>query len=273
MSNLAKERQIQRLKYIDLCAYVLGYINRKVLMNRFDVKQAWGTKDFNTYQEKAGHNIVYDHSLKAYTPTNWFRPYYEHSVDDAIDLISEGRQSIICEPNFSKKAYSYAIPSVSSELENVAPLLRALTLGKKTEIEYISRSSGKSSRIIAPHSLIKTGCFAYARAFDHQTGEFRSFKLNRVLSSKLIDSVPINNEQKSDDEDWNTELTITIGLNGDVDNQEAIEFDYGLKDGVMTLTVKKALKMYFLMDWNIAPMEMCDLPNKLFPLKVLSISA
>ena len=272
MSELSQERQIQRLKYIDLCAYILGFVNRKVLMNRFDVKQAWATKDFTIYQEKTGDNLVYDHALKAYKPVDWFTPHYDHDVDDAIDLISEGKQSIICEPKFATNTYSYAIRSVKPDLKKVFSVLRALHLGKKVELKYLSRSSGHSLRIIAPHSLIKTGCFTYVRAFDHKSGEFRSFKLNRVIDSKFLDSQPGQMECKEADVDWQTKVTLKIVINKNVDNPEAIEYDFGLNNGKIEIPIKKALVMFFLMDWNIAPKEFPDLPAKLYPLRVESVN-
>lgn len=39
MPSVIDERQAERLQYIDLCAYVLGAVNRNVLMNRFEIKQ------------------------------------------------------------------------------------------------------------------------------------------------------------------------------------------------------------------------------------------
>jgi len=273
MSYLAQERQLQRIQYIDLCAYVLGFVNRKFLMNRFDVKQAWATKDFAAYQAKSGDGLVYDHGLKGYKPVAWFTPLFEHSVDDAIQLICEGKQSILCEPKFSGNVYSYAIKSVKPELANIYNVFRALHLNKKVEIEYISRTSGKSSRLIAPHSLIKTGCFAYARGFDHLTGEFRSFKLNRVVSSKVFESKPLACQTKIADEEWNADVRVIIKANEGLGNKESIEFDYGLVDGKLEVIIKKALLMYFLMDWNIAPQGYDSLPSVLFPLKVEAIES
>ena len=268
MSDLAQERQLQRLQYIDLCAYILGFVNRKFLMNRFDVKQAWATKDFTAYQTKSGNSLVYDHGLRAYKPMEWFAPVFEHSVDDAIQLICEGRQSLLCEPKFAGNAYSYAIQSVKPNLANIFNVFRALHLSKKVEIEYISRSSGKTSRLIAPHSLIKTGCFVYVRGFDHRSGEFRSFKLNRVVNSKLVESRPSGRQTQFADQEWNIDVCVIIKANEKQGNKESIEFDYGLVDGRLEITIKKALLMYFLMDWNIAPQGYDSLPPVLFPLKV-----
>lgn len=270
MQNIAQDRQVERLKYIDLCAYILGAINRVGLMKRFNIMQAWATKDFTAYQENAPHNLVYDNRVRAYVPTDWFSPYYEHDIDDALDLLCKGTQSIVCEPKFANQNYSYTIQNVRPKLENIAALLRAINRGYKVEVSYVSRSRGLSTRVIAPHSLIRTGCFTYVRAFDHLSGEFRSFKLNRIQSSRLRNEVPIEAQIKAHDVDWTTDTKLVIEINGDLPHPESIEFDYGLKNGQLTLVIKKALIRYLLTDWNIAPMEYGDLPSTLFPLRVTS---
>lgn len=271
MSELSQDRQLQRLRYIDLCAYVLGCVNRNVIMNRFDVKQVWATEDIKVYQEKTGTNLVYDHGMKCYRPVDGFTPLFEHDVVDAIELISEGKQTLFCEPRFANNSYSYAIKSVQPLLKNLNHVFRALSLGKMVEIDYISLKNGKSNRLIAPHSLIRTGSFTYVRAFDHKSGEFRSFKLNRIVRSNLINRAPLKTEVKEADKDWQSDITLIIKVNDGVEHIEAIEFDYGLVDGVLEVSVKKALIMFFLMDWNIAPLGFEKLPGALFPLKLESI--
>ena len=242
-------------------------------MNRFDVKEAWSTRDFNRYQEIAANNLLYDHRLRAYTPTKWFSPCFEHKIEDAIDLIANGTQQVTCEPKFAKNVNSYSIPSVLPELKVVAPIFRSLNLAQKVEIEYLSRSSGRTTRVIAPHTLIKTGNFVYVRAFDHKSGEFRSFKLNRVIASRESEITLDEHQKKAFDPDWNTKVNVVVGINGSPENPEAIAFDYGLESGELTICMNKALVPFFLSDWNIAPIKYNDLPDKLFPLKVLSVTS
>lgn len=268
MSELTQERQLERLKYIDLCSYILGYINRKLLMNRFEIKQAWSTKDFAAYQELTGNQLEYDHALRAYKPKVDFSPYYEHSASVALELLASGSQTIICEPNLSDRACSYKINNVEPALKNIFSVLRGLYLGTKVNIEYISRSSGITQRTLAPHALISTGSFYYVRAFDYKTHEFRSFKLNRIVSSSTIGHKPELSESRSYDNEWNQDIELTIVCNGPLDNKEAIEFDYGLIEGKLKIQIKKAVLMYFLMDWNIAPLEYTNLPPTLFPLRI-----
>lgn len=272
METITDIRQEQRLRYIDMCAYVLGLTNRRQLMNRFDIKEAWSTRDFKRYQQMAENNLVYNNRLKAYSPTKWFSPYYQHDIKDVIDLIANGTQKIVCQPKFSILSGSYSVPGIFPSLSVVAPIFRALNLEAKVEITYLSRTSGQSVRTIAPHTLIKTGNFVYVRAYDHKSGEFRSFKLNRVVSSRDSDITVAENHGKTFDNEWNTEIDVIVGINGSPENPKTIEFDYGLTNGRLAITMRRALLPFFLADWNIAPQDFNDLPETLFPLKVIDIN-
>ena len=267
MLDLKTQRQEERLKYIDLCAYVLGVVNRKILMNRFDVKEAWATNDFKTYQVRSSSSLIYDHGLKAYKPTDSFSPIFKHDSVAAIQLLSQGSQTIVCEPSFASKSYSFEIPTVKPELKTIYPILRAINLNKQVEIEYFSRKKGKTKRKLSPHSLIKTGCFEYVRAFDHNENEHRTFKLNRVSNAHLIDIKPNDEETIKADHDWNTEVTLTIGINSEGTEKETIKYDYGFEHDSIDIKVKKAIIPFILMDWNIAPINYPNLPATLFPLK------
>jgi WYL domain len=270
MPQLSEIRQSERLEYIDLCAYILGVVNRNNLMRRFNIKQAWASKDFAQYQANSNNTLIYTPSVKGYKPVDWFVPLYEHNTLDAIRLLCDGTQVINCEPSLSK-GVTYAIPSIVPSLQAIAPLLQALNLSLKVQIDYISRSSGKTQRVIAPHALIETNTHYYVRAFDNQSGEYRNFKLNRVLKSKLLDNKPTESQSAGNDIEWKTKAKLTIGLNEPQEHPEAIEHDFGMKDGLLNVELNQAVLPFFLADWNIAPLEYSQLPPKLYPLKLLNI--
>ncbi len=266
--NLKKERQTERLVFIDLCAYVLGYVNRKLLTSRFDIEGSYASRDIKEYQAQSFDKLSYNTSLKAYEPVGWFEPMYKHSFNDAFMLLSEGAQKISFMPNLTESQVVVSSPGIEPDLEVIAPVFRAIGRGVKVEIDYISTSSGITKRLIAPHSLITAGNFKYVRAFDHKSGEFRTFKLNRVIHARFT-SWSVNDEmQKEFDLDWNEETTLTIIANNQLKHKESIEFDYGLTNGKKEIQIKKALIPFFMMDWNIADKGQ-NLPPKQFPLERL----
>lgn len=272
-NSLKEERGIERLRFIDLCAFVLGGVQRKTLMDRFDISGVYATKDFARYQSESGDRLKYDNSLKQYIPVDWFTPLYEHDSENALMLVSRGVQPVKCEPNLYEHFQENEVPKVELDLTKIAPVLRATYRAKKAEIAYISRSSGKSKRLIVPHSVVTVGNFYYLRAFDHKSGEFRNFKLNRITSSDFFDYQPEPKMMIAADTEWQSKLHVTLTANKGHKHPEALETDYGLVNGEITVSVRKAMLHYFLMDWNIAPLGYNDLPPELFQLQVSSISS
>lgn len=270
MSDFSIDRQRQRLVFIDLCAYVLGYVNRSLLMNRFNIKEATASKDIKTYQEKTT-NLSYENSISAYKPVPWFKPHYEHDLKDALLLLSESKQEVIVGDGLNKPTYVLNLPVNTADLTKVNPVLRALSLKGVVEIVYASRSSGLSTRQIAPHTLIQMGSFCYVRAFDRLKSEFRTFKLNRIVNSSISMHTVDQMEGIDSDSEWHQEIEVTIVPNGD-QHVDTLVLDYNLQNNKMVVQLKKPVLMYFLMGWNIAPLEYQGLPYTLFPLKVSGIS-
>ena len=110
------------------------------------------------------------------------------------------------------------------------------------------------------------------RAFDHKSGEFRSFKLNRIFESRELKYLPDNGQRQIDDVQWNQEIEVKIVVHPDIEYKETIEDDFGLVDGELKVKLREASLPFFLMDWNIAPLEYLNLPCVLFPLVVSEIN-
>ncbi|WP_157825507.1 WYL domain-containing protein [Glaciecola sp. 33A] len=272
MIGMKSERQATRLQYIDLYAYIMGEVNRNVLMDRFDVKQAAASNDFNAYKELAGHNLVYDHKRKAYVATDCFSPYFNHEVNDAIDLIANGEQRLVCVPKIEKNSFSKLQLMHQPKLDVVAPIFRATNLKRQVDITYVSMTSGKSVRTISPHSLFVTNSGTYCRAKDHKTNEFRNFKLNRILESKKVTYNSYKYKTEID-KDWNTFIQVEIGINQNGLDKDAIVMEYCLdtESKRRVVMLNKPLLLHFLQEWHIAPLGEDDLPSLYFPLKVISI--
>ncbi|RZG77033.1 WYL domain-containing protein [Acinetobacter sp. WCHAc060033] len=269
MSDFILDRQNQRLVFIDLCAFVLGYVNRTLLMNRFSIKEATASKDIKAYQDKTS-NLQYYPSIAAYKPLPWFCPLYTHDIHEALLLLAENKQEVICQTDLSNTSYVLQIPVNKPQLKKVCPVLRALSQKGVVDIEYASRTSGISSRTIIPHTLIQMGPFIYVRAYDRLKEQFRTFKLNRIINSTTSTRTIAPAESIENDIEWHKNLEVTIVPNGTA-NLETLELDYHLINNQMVVQLKKEVLMYFLMGWNIAPIEYEDLPYTLFPLKVASI--
>lgn len=270
MKSVAEQRQEQRLTYIDLCVYVLGQVNRNQLMRRFDIKEAAASRDFTEYKKHSLDAVLYDGAARCYRPQGWFTPLFEHKASDALSLVYRGEQTIACEGELANRVAGY-IPRTELKLSQFAETLKALNLQKKAAITYLSRTSGETERIIAPHSLFESNRFYYVRAYDHLSGEFRNFKLNRIISSTFKDNKALDSQISKADRTWNKIIKVTIGINGFQSHPETIAYDFGLKNGRKTIEIREAMLPFLLESWSIAAPEYGDLPLELFPLRLIEI--
>ncbi|MBE1302420.1 MAG: hypothetical protein GJ680_21220 [Alteromonadaceae bacterium] len=68
------------------------------------------------------------------------------------------------------------------------------------------------------------------------------------------------------DKDWYTNVELHARIRPDVKEPQTYELDYGLKDGVLVLTTKKALTRFVMAAWQIAPENDSKIPSNYFPL-------
>jgi hypothetical protein len=231
----------------------------------------YATKDIATYQQLYDEPLQYDLSKKLYIPTAFFIPRYEHDPCDALELCCKGTQSIVCSSDINNRFNSTWFPISYPSLDDIAPVLKAVYNLRKVNIDYVSRTTGKTNRLIAPHSLVQVGNFYYIRAFDHHSGDFRNFKLNRITSSVYHDFKVDTSMLVDADSEWNTMVTAKVDVRETGNAAEALRLDFKIPSGGLEITFRKALLMYVLMDWHIAHSERIDLPVDMFPLKTLSI--
>lgn len=179
MSAFSEDRQDSRLAFIDLCAYVLGYVNRNLLMMRFNIKQATASKDIKSYLEKTS-NLTFDNSSSVYRPVPWFVPYYEHSFDEALLLLTKNKQEVVVS-DVINPSYALNLPVNTPQVAKVCAIFRAVSRQAVVEMHYASRSSGVSNRIVVPHTLIRIGpLFMFVRLI------VRAMNFERLNSIELF---------------------------------------------------------------------------------------
>ena len=76
--------QRERLAYLELKAFFVGELRRGDLEARFSIKPAAATRDLNAYRECAPDNLAYDRYVKAYIPTEHFRPLFPFSAERPV---------------------------------------------------------------------------------------------------------------------------------------------------------------------------------------------
>lgn len=243
--------QRQRLAYIDFCLMFKGAIYRQDLISRFEVGLSAGSRDFTLYKELAPYNLVYDPREKRYFQTEDFIPVFEHDARKTLiklaNEISDGFDAIGDIHFPVESASSLNVPDIFV----VAKVVQAIVNKKAISVIYTSLSSGSGARELVPHSIVDNGQRWHVRAFDRKSQSFRDFVLTRI-SKVSLKSDPDEHETIDNDEQWQRMIPLEVVPHPkNVKYPTAIELDYNMEGGVLTLSVRAAMAGYLLRRWNV----------------------
>lgn len=243
--------QRQRLAYIDFCLLFKGAIHRQDLINRFEVGLSAGSRDFTLYKDLAPGNLVYDPREKRYFQTENFIPVFEHDAKRTLvklaNDISDGFDAIGDIHFPVESASSLNVPDIFV----VAKVVQAIVNKKAMSVIYTSLSSGSGARELVPHSIVDNGQRWHVRAFDRKSQSFRDFVLTRI-SKVTVKAEPGTHECIDCDEEWGRLISLEIVPHPkNIKYATAIELDYAMEEGVLTLEVRAAMAGYLLRRWNV----------------------
>jgi len=225
-----------------------GRINRADLVARFGISPNQATADLRRFEAAYPAAFIYDTRAKTYRAG----PGVDApDMTQAADLLRELR--LIAEGVLPVQDGLLSLPPpvavADGPLRRIAPLClqRVITAIRERRVlagEYRSMSSPQPrSRQLAPHALIYDGFRWHMRAFDRDDGAFKDFVLGRLSEPVVGDAAQSRAE---DDADWHqmAELVIVAHPKLPRTAREAIEMDYGMADGELRLTCRKALTWY-----------------------------
>lgn len=253
----AEKHEVQlRLRAIELLAYWEGRLITGRLMNWFGISRQQASSDIKRYATVHNPDSVYhDHALKGYVPRGDFQPVMTSgNINEYLDLIS----GLINEPvsvTLESESHLAAIqlPDRAVRPEVVREILKACRSQSSLKIIYASMTNPVwSERVISPHTLVYTGFRWHVRAYCHKRQDFRDFILSRIdrTPRAAIDKFP----DPSGDTLWNTHILLTLVPNPRLNaNQRAlVEKDFGMPDGRLQISVRKALAHYTLQRYQAA---------------------
>lgn len=244
--------QRERLIFIEFRLYFLGDVGRQDLIQRFGVAPAVATRDFAQYREIFPDNISFDNKAKYYVIGEGFVPAFNHVPERVLTALSQGFGDGIS--GGSGSLLSCELPRILNQptMAILAPITRAIHQQKIVSIEYVSHSSGASTREIAPFALVNDGLRWHVRAFDRKSKEFRDFVFTRVRKSQFIeDSTIQSDELPSADIQWNRIVELDLVPHPNQEHPEIIESDYGMTSGVLHLKLRAAVAGYVLRQWIV----------------------
>ncbi|KLV05226.1 transcriptional regulator [Photobacterium aquae] len=249
--NSIGSAQRERLAFIDFALYFLGEVTRKDLIDRFAVGHAATTRDFALYKEIIPNNLKLDMRSKKYYKQPEFTPLFELDLSKTLATIALGYGD-----GFSgHQDFPISCESPKSLTVPRTPIMAALCEGiyrnKLIEIAYFSTSSGKSTRVIAPHSLVNSGNRWHVRSFDRKNNQFMDVVCNRVISALLLEDSPQSHERIESDRQWQKFIELELIPHPKQNNPEAIELDFEMKNGKKIIEARAALAGYLLRKWEV----------------------
>ncbi len=140
-------------------------------------------------------------------------------------------------------------PTILSIPDNaiLAPITRAINLGKAVHLTYTSIRSGRTTREIVPLAIVDIGIRWHVRAFDRKSKEFRDFVITRIENPKILNNSFITDEEGIErDIQWNRIIELELVPHPKHPRPEIVKMDYGIKEEVLRVNVRAASAGYML---------------------------
>lgn len=243
--------QERRLEFIEFRLRWEGRINRGDLIDFFRISVPQASLDLARYMELAPGNIEYDRSEKTYAATPHFKPLL--TTGEAQGYLNQllGVSSQVLDRETSFLGWVPPLGAVQFPGRRIeAPVLRrvldAIRRKRVLQIEYQSMNRPNPSvRGISPHAVGFDGFRWHVRAYCHERHAFRDFVFARILN------VVSNGESTVDpigDDAWTNLLELVLAPHPELQpgQRRAIELDYGMVNGRVSVQTRQALLFYVL---------------------------
>ena len=246
-----KWETILRFRCLEIILLWEGKLTTNHLKSTFGIKRQQASRDFKAYRNIAPNNMIYDPSIKGYKVTTNFTPLFSKgSAEEYFHLIeANGFFEDIAVKADQPPSFTHLLNAPKRHLEPsiVRKVIEACRYGLRLEIKYGSmRCPEGEERIIAPHAIVSSGYRWHARAFCEKNRDYRDFMLGRIFDISDELGSAINNTL--DDYDWHTDITLELIPHPDLTEpqRKLIEKERGFKDGMQTLTTRRATANYLL---------------------------
>ena len=242
-----------RLKYIDDRLIWFGFLRLVDYAAKFGISDVQGKIDIKSYrnlsstpppERKPGPAAAGATPVGTYGRPEGFVPIFEgfRILDDLwLTRLEDAR------PDGSFSLERLARPAHYVDPDGVRSLLAATELRASCLLSYQSMTSADSTnRTVCPHALVKASGRYHVRAFDFSRKRFIDFSLSRVLSSTPLADEP--SVPAALDEDWHAMVDVEFAPHPRLSStqRKTTAREFGMRDGVKTVTVRRALLFYLL---------------------------
>lgn len=250
--------QRQRLTLLEATVFWSGELSTATLVRHFGISRIQASKDLTLYQSLCPGNIRYDKSLKRYVLDERFKPaFMSGSAAEFLQILK------ICQSTRSNAVVALAdnlpiVEVLEPAFRQVDPAVlqkinQAIVSAKLVRVRYQSMSRVEPvEHLLCPHALVFDGLRWHTRTFSYTHYEFRDFVLARIHSAEIAGVAEVD---AYEDAAWETCVTVKIGPHPGLSEaqKEAVEFDYGMVNGILEHEIRGALLPYFLRTMRIGP--------------------
>lgn len=228
-----------------------GRVTSGSLIQLFGISRGQASKDFSLYRQLAEGNLLYDRNQKAYFPSDQFEPRFMRGTADEYLRLSEAGcclgQSVVL-PIIPTGIGIELLrpPERKLDFQVLRIIHQAIRENRQIKVHYQSLSKESRQLALEPHTLVFNGFRWHIRAFSHEHSDYRDFVLARFVSvPELTDSALYFIDG---DEDWNHFETLVIAPHPELspEQQAVIADDFGMTDDTLHLTVRRAMRLYYL---------------------------
>lgn len=240
MQNSPGWAERSRLEFIERVLFWRGWINRIDLVQAFGVSKPQASNDLVSYSTLSEGACRYEVRRKRYEAEPGFKPClviprFWSDLEAIAGSVWDASIPLLAVPELPLRVASDEVCQQVS---------RAVFSNHAIQIRYWSANSGKAEkRFISPRALANDGLRVHVRAFCHNDKQFKDFVLPRIES--VLESVP-SDYADVEDTDWMQTVTLKIKANPTLAPvvRKTLEKDYGMKRGVLSLPVRKAMLLY-----------------------------
>jgi hypothetical protein len=251
LANSLKWDIRQRLALLEATVLWEGRITSSILMQFFGISRGQASKDFSLYQQLAGGNLIYDRNQKAYFPSDTFAPCFMRGTsDEYFQLIEAGSclgQSVVLPITpIGVGVELVRPPQRKLDFQVLRLVHQAIREKRQLLVTYQSMSREPRDLRLEPHTLVYNGFRWHIRAYSEEHHSYRDFVLPRFLTAPELGDAALH--YVAHDQDWQCFETMIIAPNPELTHgqQSVIADDYGMKDGILNLPVRRALKLYYV---------------------------
>src|SRR5690554_3791927 len=244
--------QKELLAHIEFKGRFFGLVSRLDLTSRFEISDASATRTFRLYNELAPDNIIYRPNIKRYEWQEDAKPIIPISTAKCLGTLIDGFGDSYAHIEGETIAARNSL--VNTDLDVLSVITRAIKRKHALRICYLSKTNPQGLyREIVPHSIADSGLRWHVRAYDRKRQSFIDFVVNRIKSAVPLKNEPVPDSQMiAADDDWNTFVALEIQPHPRLSKiKDVIEFEYRMRSGVLTRTVRTALAGYLLDSWNV----------------------